>query len=213
MASHLLKLASGNQFEIFLLGLAIIGILIILACIILFFTRIDFKEKVQEIKLLGAEMKISVVTFFVFVGMILILPVLYTYYVAAIGEMSGLKDENKKLALRIEDLSKGQYRNVVLYLDLEGVNAEQFPKKEDLHVGYTIPGNQSNQLQTLKHWVEYHQGRRRVRVQLDEVRMDTEMSSLEVTNKVTNEVWIIEGLKPISPLITLKKNYVAQSEK
>lgn len=205
MFIYLLESSSASQLQILMLGLAIFGILIILGSIIVFFTNLELRERVQEIRLLGAEMRISVITFFVFVGLLLILPILYTNYISAVSDMSGLQEKNTKLQARMEDILKNQNRTVILYLDLDGVSNENFPKKDDLHVGFSIPGGESNQLKTLNHWVEKYQGHKSVRIQLDDMKSETELSSLEVKNKLTDETWIIEGLKPFFPLVTLKK--------
>jgi hypothetical protein len=192
-----------------LLSLAAVGVVIIICCIILFFTRVEIKDKIQEIKMLGAEMKISVITFFVFVGLILIVPILYTNYRAVITDVALLNKEHEntvtELKAQIEELRKTQTRTVTLYLDLEKTSEDRFPSKDQLSVGYTKPGIGSDQLQTLNHFVDFFQGHRRVGVRIEDVKPETEFSSIEVVNKQSNERWIIEGVKPFLPVITLKK--------
>jgi hypothetical protein len=112
--------------------------------------------------MLGAEMKISVITSFVFVGLILIVPILYTNYRAVITDVALLNKEHEntvtELKAQIEELRKTQTRTVTLYLDLEKTSEDRFPSKDQLSVGYTKPGIGSDQLQTLNHFVDFFRG-------------------------------------------------------
>ena len=209
MNNYLLEINPFSHLQVLLLVLAIIGSLIIICCLILFFTNIQIKDKIQEIKLLGAEMRISVITFFVFVGLLLILPVIYTNYITVMADINNSNKQHEKteteLQAKIDQLSRSQSRTVTLYLDLENTDDHDFPKKDQLFVGYTEAGIGSDRLQTLTHFVDFFQGRRRVGIRIDNVRPETEYSTIEVINSRTSEKWVVEGVKPFLPVITLKK--------
>ncbi|HVF82049.1 MAG TPA: hypothetical protein VM884_08955 [Flavisolibacter sp.] len=205
-----------SQLDLMYLVLACVGIIIILGCIgaYLFGYGGAFKDKIQEISAFGADMKISVVTVFILVGVGFIVPLVWTSFNDAVRTLNHSKEtlmnekdkalrERDQLRILLDQANAKRTRDQVYFLELEGIAETETFKKEDIQVVYYDFNSEAPQV--LEH--ELTPGRkRRVKVLFKNITDDTEFPSLEVINKKTEQRWFIEEFKPCRPSLTLKKS-------
>ena len=205
-----------TQLDLVYLILAFVGIVIILVCIGTYFFSYGerLKDKIQEIKAFGTDMKISVVTVFIFVGVALIIPMVWTGFNNTIkaldssrqnlqSEKDSIIKERDVLKLKFEDAMAKRTRDQVCLLDLEGVSERDFPKKEDVQVVY-VDENSTGLPQIIDHEITAGQ-HKKVKVTFKNINDDTEYATIEVIRISTDQHWVFEEFRPARPLLSLKK--------
>ena len=206
-----------TQLDLIYLILACVGLLIVLACIgsYLFGYGQNLQSRVQEIKAFGADMKISVITVCILVGVGLVVPIVWKSFndtVAALNKSRQqlendkltIEKERDQIRLELESTKSKVIHDQVLLLELDDIPFNQFPKKNDLRVGYYDLNSESPQIIT--HDVVNDGKRKRIKIFLKNINNDTEYPRLEVVHTITDQKWVFEDFKPGAiPVFVLKK--------
>jgi len=212
----ILDIPLATQLDLVYLILACVGIVIILVCIGTYFFSYGerLKDKIQEIKAFGTDMKISVVTVFIFVGVALIIPMVWTGFNNTIKALDNSRQSlltEKEAIIKERDLFKLKFdeamakrtRDQIYLLDLEGISEREFPKKEDIQVVY-IDENSTTAPQIIDHEITAGQ-HKKVKVTFKNINDETEYATIEVIYKSSNQRWLFEEFRPGRPSLTLKK--------
>lgn len=211
-------LAEGpTQLDLIYLILACVGLLIVMACIgsYLFGYGQNLQSRVQEIKAFGADMKISVITVCILVGIGLVVPIVWKSFndtVAALNKSRQQLESDKLMIEKERDQIKHELestkskiiRDQVLLLELEEIPFSQFPKKTELTVGYY--DHNSEFLQIITHDVVNDGRKKRIKIFLKNINNDTEYPRLEVVHTKSEQKWVFEDFRPAAiPIFVLKK--------
>ncbi|THU38162.1 hypothetical protein FAM09_15900 [Niastella caeni] len=209
-----------TQLDLVYLILACVGLLILLTCIgsYLFGYGQHLQGRVQEIKAFGADMKISVITVCILVGIGLVVPIVWKSFNDTVGALNrsrqqlesdkrSIEKERDQIRNELESAKSKISRDLILLLELEGIPFSEFPKKADLTVGYYDHNSEFPQIIT--HDVVNDGKVKRIKVFLKNINNETEYPRLEVVKANTDQKWVFEDFRPGAiPVFVLKKEIV-----
>ena len=188
-----------TKLEIIYLVLACVGLLIVIICIgaYVFGYGVNIRDRVQEISAFGAELKISVITFLILVGVLMIVPIVWNQFNDVVRSLEAAKE-------KVKDLERSQIKAQPLLLELEGINGKEDLKREDFAVLCFKVGE--SEPQEMNFEVVRVPGRPdRLKVTFKDVNDNTTFPNLEVIHRNDSKTWRFESLTPTIPVITLKK--------
>lgn len=190
-----------------------VGLVIILLCLGAYFFKYgsNLKDNVQEFKMLGADMRISIITVFVLVGLIFVFA----------GTYFNIANTNSKLAKMLEDekqrsntyqadllkqqgevntLKLSQNKTLNYFLDLDGV--AEIPNPKNLKVTYKLWGDEDRE-KILNCSPVTQNDRQRLYVTITDLKPESFITSLMVEDMVTKRRWKVSSFYPLSPSIKL----------
>lgn len=195
--------------------LPLIGIIIILFCIGAFFFKYgtNIKDSVQEIKIFGADMKISIITVFVLVGLIFVFSGTYFTIVDTNSKLTKLLDDEKKRSAnfqnnilelngQIETFKTAQNKSLSYFLRLG--NAKEVPDPKNLSIFYTIFSDEGKR-RPLTATLETISDQPILKVTITDLQPKDYISKLVVTDRTTDQTWKKNGFFALSPQIELEK--------
>jgi len=187
--------------------LPFLGIGIVLFCILSFVFPYGekFKDKTQKIKGFGVDLEVSVLTLFVIIGVVLSLTGLYLQIE---GYDNQLKDYERQVAAAKAEavaaqqaLERGRRMQMSALITLEGVNAAEMPKLEEMRCEYFLYGSEKP--------VEVQVGRglagNQLRVAFKDITADTVIRSLVLQDRSSQRKWAYENFAPFEPFYVLKR--------
>jgi len=194
--------------------LPIVGVLLILFCVFAYFSKIGLKvrDKVQEFKFLGTELKISVITFFVLVGLIFIFFWVYLSYNDLLGNLKknnealnqlneSLKVSVKQKETEISTMQKAQNKSISFFLSLEGISGTSINDLRSFTAYYrTFDKDQDFPLDIIPTGVE---DRSKIKITINDITTSTFITELVVKN--ATDTWLVENFAPLNPILPLKK--------
>jgi len=194
--------------------LPIVGVLLIIFCVLAYFSKIGLKvrDKVQEFKFLGTELKISVITFFVLVGMIFIFFWVYLSYNDLLGNLKtnndallqlneSLKVSVKQKETEISTMQKAQNKSISFNLSLEGLSGASINDLRSFTAYYrTFDKDQNVPLDIIPTGVEE---RNKFKITINDISVSTFITALVIKHK--DDTWMVENFAPLNPTLTLKK--------
>jgi uncharacterized membrane protein YqjE len=205
------------QLDLLYLILACVGLVIVMVCIgsYLFGYGKSLQDNVQQIKALGVDMKISVITVCILVGIALIVPIVWKSFNDTVSALNNtrikLENDNKTIAEERDqirhDLELVQSRIVrdqVVLLELDGIPFDQFPQKSNISVGYY--NSQAEFPQAIPYDIVCDGKVKRLQVILKNVNSDTEFPRLEVVQTNPDRKWVYENVKPCGAPIFVLRN-------
>jgi hypothetical protein len=176
-----------------------LGILILLICIGAFvFTYGErFRGKVQKIKAFGLDLEISVITFFVLVGVVFCLAGVYLQmrnYETSLAEARLERDK------AMEALALSRKFELTAVINLENLDENDIPKLEDLRCTYCLYGDMSPRN------VDVVKGYRasQFKVIFKDISAKSQIAQLTLEEISTGRRWIKENFMPLEPSYTLK---------
>ncbi len=181
--------------------LPILGIVILLFCFGSFvFPYGDrFKGKIQKVKAFGLNLEVSVVTFFVIIGVIFLLTGVYIQIKNYEAQLASSKDQldyaNKKL-------EEERRQNVTAYISLENVDVDSLPKLEDVECKYYFMNDSDEHVAD----VMLTRSGDRFKISLKDVPSAKMIELLEFRDRITNREWEKEFFQPAVPTYVLKEN-------
>jgi|GEM_PF-2650985 len=190
-----------------------IGLIIILFCLGAYFFKYgtSIKDSVQEIKMLGADMRISIITVFVLVGLILIFAGTYFNIVNTNSKLAKMLDDEKqksagfqtdlfKMQGEVNTLKLSQNKTLNYFLDLDGVN--EIPNPKDLKVTYKLWGDEDKE-NVLNCSPVTQNDKQRLYVTISDLTPTSFVTSLMVEDIKTKHKWKVSSFYPLSPSIKL----------
>lgn len=190
-----------------------IGLIIILLCLGAYFFKYgaNIKDSVQEIKMLGADMKISIITVFVLVGLILIFAGTYFNIVNTNSKLAKMLDDEKqksndsqtqlfKLQGEVNSLKLSQNKTLNYFLDLDGV--ADIPNPKDLKVTYKLWGDEDKE-NVLNCSPVTQNDKQRLYVTISDLKPESFITSLMVEDIKTKHKWKVSSFYPLSSSIKL----------
>jgi hypothetical protein len=200
--------------DIFLkIVLPLIGMIIILLSIGAYFfkygTRI--KDCIQEFRMFGADMRVSIITVFIVVGLILIFAGTYFTVMDMNKKLAGMLEAEKQktttyqgdvlqLKGQVELLKRSQDKTVNYFLDLDST-VENF-NSGDLKIYYNLPFDDNKQ-RTLTCSAEPFAEKPRLMVTFQDIKPGCFIDYLVVEDVKTKRRWKKEKFFPLSPSLTL----------
>jgi len=203
-----------DQFMKILLPAA--GILIILFCLGAYFFKYGdrLKENIQEFHMFGADLKISIITVFVMVGLIFIFAGTYVNIVDANAdlktELTDQRKQNKELTGQISELS-GQIKALKLsqnktldyFLDLDGQD-NTLPDIKNLRICYKTWGAEDREVPLTCKPYTFNE-KQRLQVTMSDLTPGTFITAFIVKDVGTNQQWKASNFFPLSPALKLNK--------
>jgi hypothetical protein len=190
-----------------------IGLIIILFCIGAYFFKYgnNFKDNVQEFKMLGADMRISIITVFVLVGLILIFAGTYFNVVNTNSKLAKMLDDEKqksndyqtqlfKLQGEVNTLKLSQNKTLNYFLDLDGV--ANLPNPKNLKVTYKLWGDEDKE-NVLNCSPVTQNDKQRLFVTISDLTPASFVTSLTVEDITTRHKWKVNSFFPLSPSLKL----------
>lgn len=202
--------------------LPLIGIGIIIFCIGAFFFKYgaSVKDRIQEIKMFGADLKVSSITVFILTGLIFVFAGTYFTVVNTNSKMSQLVDLEKKkyqaletqkneltvekneLTGEINSLKLSQNKTMTYFLDLEGLN--EVRDINDLRITYTLWGEEDKK-KPLDGTLKTTNEKTRLVVSITDLTPSAFIKSLLVEDARTKQKWKITDFFPLTPSLQLAK--------
>ena len=193
--------------------LPLIGVIIIFVCVGAYFFKYgsNLKDSIQEIKMFGADMRISIITVFVFVGLIFIFSGTYFTIVNTNSTLSKILDDEKKksaayeleltrLQGQITALKISQNKTVAYFLDLAGI--QELPDSKNLIAYYTIWGDEDKRIPLNCTPITSNE-KPRLSVIIPDLDPKTFITKLVVEDIVTKKKWGTSSFFPLSPALIL----------
>lgn len=193
--------------------LPLIGVIIILVCIGAYFFNYgtNLKGSIQEIKMFGADMKISIITVFVLVGLIFVFSGTYFTIVNTNSHLTQiLEDEKKKstgylqellqLKGEIIQLQHSQNKEINYFLDLDGDQSKLNP--QNLKIFYTLFGEE-DMVKPLNGLINTTNEQQRLLVNIPDIKPGSFIRSLVVEDIATRKKWKVVNFFPLSPELKL----------
>ena len=193
--------------------LPLIGLIIIFVCVGAYFFNYGarLKDSIQEIKMFGADMKISIITVFVLVGLIFVFSGTYFTIVNTNSTLSNiLEDEKKKnneyvlelneLRGQVKELKLSQNKTLAYFLDLDGI--KDLPDPKNLIVYYTLWGDEDKRIPLNCTPITSNE-KPRLSVIIPDLKPKTFITKLVVEDRVTNRKWGAGSFLPLSPSLIL----------
>jgi hypothetical protein len=193
--------------------LPLIGLIIILVCIGAYFFKYgaNLKGSIQEIKMFGADMKISIITVFVLVGLIFVFSGTYFTIVNTNSKLTQIiEDEKKKssdyqqqmlqLKGQIIQLQHSQNKDINYYLDLEGDQSPLNP--QNLKIFYTLFGEE-DMVKPLNGLINTTNEQQRLMITIPDIKPGSFIRSLVVEDMATRKKWKATSFFPLAPELKL----------
>lgn len=190
-----------------------IGLVIILFCLGAYFFKYgsNLKDNVQEFRMFGADLKISIITVFVLVGLILIFAGTYFNAVDTNSKLTKLLTEEKdksadyqaqllKLQGEANTLKLAQNKTLKYFLDLDGVN--ELPNPKNLKVIYKLWGDEDRE-NVLNCSPVTQNDRQRLLITISDLKPESFITSLVVEDVTTKHKWRVSSFYPLSPSLKL----------
>ena len=190
-----------------------IGLVIILFCLGAYFFKYgsNLKDNVQEFRMFGADLKISIITVFVLVGLILIFSGTYFNITNTNSKLAKmLEDEKNKSTQYQADLLKlqgeanmlklAQNKTLKYFLDLDGVN--DLPNPKNLKVTYKLWGDEDRE-NILNCSPVTQNDRQRLLITIADLKPESFITSLVVEDITTKHKWRVSSFYPLSPSLKL----------
>jgi hypothetical protein len=203
-----------DKFQWLYIVLPVTGILLILFCVMAYFSKIGtrMRDKVQEFKFLGTELRISVITFFILVGLIFIFAWVYLSYNDILKNLKANNDTLTKLNASLTQsvrqketevslLKTAQNKSISFNLVLEGMEDKPLTDAKSLTAFYRTFDNDSQiPLDITPTGLE---DKKMFKITLNDVSLNTYI--LELVVKYKDNKWKVENFAPLSPRLTLKR--------
>jgi hypothetical protein len=188
-----------TRLELIYLVLACVGLLIVIICIgaYVFGYGVNIRDRVQEISAFGAQLKISVITFLILVGVLMIVPIVWNQFNDVVRSLEAAKE-------KVKVLERTQTKEQPLLLELEGISGKVDLKKEDFVV-LCFRDNESQPQEMPCEIVSLPGKPDRLKVIFKDVNDNTTFPELEVRHANDSMTWRFGLLRPTIPVITLKK--------
>lgn len=195
--------------------LPIVGLCIILFCVGAFFFRYGarLKDSVQEFKVFGADVKISILTVLILVGLILTFAGTYFTVVDTNAKLAKMLDEGKAKIdgyerqqqllqgeLTALKLMQSQNKTLNYFLDLDGVT--EIPNPKNLKVVYKLWGDEDKE-NVLSCTPITKSGAQRLRITITDLDPGSFVTSLVVEDVVKKRKWKAGQFFPFSPSLKL----------
>ncbi len=189
------------------------GIVVILFCIGAYFFKygINLKDNIQEFKMFGADLRISIVTVFVLIGLIFIFAGTYFNIVNTNSTLTKMLNEEKERSKKneteliglqgeIKTLKLSQNKTIDYYLDLDGIT--NFPNPNDLKVCYMVWGDEDKEV-PIKCTAITQNNQQRLQVTISDLVPGTFITAMVVQELSTGKKWIVNSFFPLSPSLKL----------
>ncbi len=193
--------------------LPLIGLAIILICIGAYFFKYGacLKDCIQEFRMFGADLKISIITVFILVGLILIFAGTYFNIVNTNSKLAHMLDEEKEksnayqsdlLQLRgqVNLLKMAENKTLNYFLDLDSTNIMPDPK--DLKICYKLWGEEDKEKPVICSPVTSFE-KQRLLITIYDMKPESFITSLVAVDTRTNRKWKIGSFFPLSPSLKL----------
>lgn len=193
--------------------LPITGLAIILFCLGAYFFKYGsrLKDNIQEFKMFGADLKISIITVFILIGLIFTFAGTYFTIVDTNSRLAGLLEEERarssqsqkiisEMQGQIRRLEQEQRKTINYFLDLDGIT--QLPNPKDLKVSYKLWGDEDRE-NVLSCMPITQMGAQRLMVTIPEVNEKTFVMDMLVEDIAANRKWKISSFFPLSPSLKL----------
>ena len=188
-----------TRLELIYLVLACVGLLIVIICIgaYVFGYGVNIRDRVQEMSAFGAQLKISVITFLILVGVLMIVPIVWNQFNDVVRSLEAAKE-------KVKVLERTQTKAQPLLLELEGISGKEDLKSEDFAVlCYRADGSEPQEMNF--EIVRVPGKPNRLKVTFEGVNDNITFPSLEVRHTHDSLTWRFGLLTPTIPVITLKK--------
>jgi len=189
------------------------GILVILFCIGAYFFKYGatLKDSIQQFKMFGADLRISIITVFVLIGLIFIFAGTYFNIVDTNAKLTKMLDEEKEKSKKYESqlidfqseirtLKLSQNNTIDYYLDLDGIT--NLPNPNNLKVCYMVWGNEDKEI-PLKCTAITQNNQQRLQVTISDLMPGMFITAMAVEELSTGRKWKISGFFPLSPSLKL----------
>ena len=177
-----------------------LGIVILLFCLgsFLFPYGERFKGKIQRVKAFGFDLEVSVITFFVIVGVIFSLTGAYFQVKNYEAELSNAKD---KLDYANKKLKEEKRLDVTAFVTLENIDVDSLPKLENVECKYYFMNDKDEHVAD----VMLTRSGDRYKINLEDVPSMKMIEWLEFKDRSTGREWIKETFLPAVPTYVLKE--------
>jgi hypothetical protein len=176
-----------------------LGILILLVCIGAFIFPYGerLRGKIQKIKAFGLDLEISVITFFVLVGVVFCTAGVYLRmknYETTLAEVSIERDKAR------EALTLSKKFELTAVINLENLDENNIPKLDDLRCSYCLYGDMSPRN------IDVVKGYRsnQFKIIFKDISSKSQIAQLTLEEISTGRKWIKENFMPLEPSYTLK---------
>ena len=189
------------------------GLIIILFCIGAYFFKYGshLKDSVQEIKMLGADMRISIITVFVLVGLIFVFAGTYFNIVNTNSKLAKmLEDENQRglsyqtekirLEAQVNTLKISQNKTLSYFIDLDGV--DNIPDVKNLKISYKLWGDEDKE-NLLSCSLTTQNDKQRLSITISDLDPKSFITALLVEDVSTKHKWKMNSFYPLSPSLKL----------
>lgn len=181
--------------------LPILGIVILLFCFGSFvFPYGDrFKSKIQKVKAFGLDLQVSVVTFFVIIGVIFLFTGVYIQIKNYEAQLASSKEQLDYANKKLEEEKR---QNVMAYISLENVDVSSLPTLENVECKYYFMNDSHEHVAD----VMLTRSGDRFKISLKDVPSAKMIELLEFRDRITNREWKKEFFQPAVPTYVLKEN-------
>ena len=198
--------------------LPIIGLVIILFCLGAYFFKYGtrLKDSIQEFKMFGADLKISILTVFILVGLILTFAGTYFTIVDTNSKLTKLLEDEKtkttssqtkmiEMQGQLTSLKLLQNKTLNYFLDLDGIS--EIPNPKNLKVSYKLWGDEDRE-NTLSCTPITQMNVQRLMITISDLKPESYVTALMVEDLKTGRKWKVNAFYPFSP--SLKLNAINQ---
>ncbi|MBS1565186.1 MAG: hypothetical protein JST39_12405 [Bacteroidetes bacterium] len=172
------------------------------------------KENIQDLHTFGAELKISIITVFILVGLIFIFAGTYMNIVNANAELKTQLGEQQKrnrdldthiseLDGQIKALKVSQNKTLDYFLDLDGQD-DAIPNVSNLRICYRTWGDEDREIPLTCKPLTFNE-KKRLQVTLSNLTPETFVTAFVVKDVGTNHQWRISNFYPLSPALRLNR--------
>lgn len=180
--------------------LPILGIGILLFCFgsFLFSYGERFKGKIQKVKAFGFDLEVSVITFFVIVGLILSLTGAYFQIKNYEGQLIQVQKDRDMAKEALALAKKMEMRAVIT---LEGISHSNMPKLEDVQCKFLLYGDEEPTN------VDVVKGYRsdQFKIILRYISPKAHIAQLVLEDLSSGKKWVKENFMPLEPIYVLKE--------
>lgn len=194
--------------------LPLIGLVIVLLCIGAYFFKYgrNLKDSIQEFKMFGADMKISIITVFVMVGLILIFAGTYFNIVNTNSKLAQvLTEEQKKsstyqaqlleLKGQVALLQQSQYKTFNYFIELDSTDVLPDPKY--LRIFYQLSFDDDKVKPVVCSIIQGYE-KPQLQITFQDMKPGSYITSLIAEDIKTNRKWQACKFFPLSPSLKLK---------
>ncbi|MBC7686992.1 MAG: hypothetical protein H7211_02310 [Aquabacterium sp.] len=196
--------------------LPLVGLVIVLLCIGAYFFKYGshLKDSTQEFKMFGADMKISIITIFVMVGLIFIFAGTYFNIVVTNSKLATMLESEKKksgeslaelqeLKGQVNLLQRSQIKTLSYFLDLDSTDVLPDPKY--LKITYKLWGEEDKEKPALCSPVTLFE-KPRLLITIQDIKPESYITSLTAEDIKTRRKWKVGNFFPLSPSLKLKRS-------